>query len=353
MEEVRFLKELVAIPSPSGQEERVGRFLVEEMAERGFKAHLDDVGNAIGIAGDPDAARTIVLLGHMDTVPGDVPMRVENHSQFYGRGSVDAKGPLATFVMATTRVVPKLRDTRIIVIGAVEEERNGRGARHLAETMDAPDFAIIGEPSDWEGVTLGYKGRLCLHYRHEQPGSHSAGDVVGPAEKAVTFWNSLMDYADIRNHGEFGRFNTFDPALRDFRTFSDGLNDGVEMRITMRLPPDFEPEVLKQRMRAWGNGAELEYSALDMPYKGDKNTPLVRALLKGIRAEGGRPRFKLKTGTSDMNTVGPVWDCPIVAYGPGDSSLDHTPYEHVDLHEYKRAIRILSHALEILGTDPR
>jgi LysW-gamma-L-lysine carboxypeptidase len=72
-------------------------------------------------------------------------------------------------------------------------------------------------------------------------------------------------------------------------------------------------------------------------------------MLKAIRTEGGRPRFKLKTGTSDMNTVGPAWGCPIVAYGPGDSSLDHTPNEHIDVEEYKRAIDVLTRALEILG----
>jgi len=53
---------------------------------------------------------------------------------------------------------------------------------------------------------------------------------------------------------------------------------------------------------------------------------------------GVKPRFKLKTGTSDMNVVGPIWQCPIVAYGPGDSSLDHTPEEHIVLEEYQKAI---------------
>jgi LysW-gamma-L-lysine carboxypeptidase len=42
-----------------------------------------------------------------------------------------------------------------------------------------------------------------------------------------------------------------------------------------------------------------------------------------------------------MNVVGPVWRCPIVAYGPGDSALDHTPNEHVSLDEYWRSIAIV------------
>ena len=46
-----------------------------------------------------------------------------------------------------------------------------------------------------------------------------------------------------------------------------------------------------------------------------------------------------------MNVVGPAWHCPIVAYGPGDSSLDHTPNEHLDLAEYRQAIAILTRVL--------
>ena len=348
MDSIKFLRQLVSIPSPSGEEEQVGQFLVERMTSLGFQAHLDKVGNAVGAVGDSDAKQKIVLLGHMDTVTGHIP--VQRHGNLlYGRGAVDAKGPLATFILAAARVAPKLQNSRIMVIGAVEEEAFSKGARHLAKTMDAPDFCVIGEPNYWECVTLGYKGRMWVDYTWEQPDTHSTGDQIGPAEKAITFWNQLMDYAEQRNHGREGHFDTLDPALRDFRTCSDGLSTGVKMSVAMRLPPDFRPEILKRKMRMWAEGAKLKYLPLDMPYQQtDKNNPLVRAMLKAIRAEGGRARFKLKAGTSDMNTVGPVWGCPIVAYGPGDSHLDHTPEEHIDVEEYKRAIDVLARALEIL-----
>jgi LysW-gamma-L-lysine carboxypeptidase len=350
MNEVDFLETLVSISSPSGEEEAVGKHLVEQMTALGFQAHLDKVGNAVGTIGTPEAEQSVVLLGHMDTVPGHIP--VHRHGNLlYGRGTVDAKGPLATFILATARVAPKLQNTRITVIGAVEEEAFSKGARHLAKTMDAPDFCVIGEPNYWECITLGYKGRMWVDYTWEQPDTHSTGDQIGPAEKAITFWNQLMDYAEKRNHGREGRFDTLDPALRDFRTHSDGLSTGVTMSVALRLPPDFEPKVLKRKMKMWAEGAKLKYLPLDMPYQQtDKNNHLVRAMLKAIRAEGGRPRFKLKTGTSDMNTVGPAWRCPIVAYGPGDSHLDHTPEEHIDVEEYKQAIDVLARAMEILDS---
>jgi LysW-gamma-L-lysine carboxypeptidase len=349
MDSFGFLRELVSIPSPSGEEEQVGQFLVEQMTALGFEAHIDEAGNAVGTIGSPEAEQTVMLLGHMDTVPGDIPVR-RRGNLLYGRGTVDAKGPLATFILATARAAPNLDSTRITVIGAVEEEAYSKGARHLASTMAAPDYCLIGEPSDWDCVTIGYKGRLCVEYAWQQPDSHSAGEQVGAAEKAITFWNRLVDYADRRNHGQEGRFDTLDAGLRDFQTTSDGLTTIVRMTIAMRLPPDFKPSVLKRKMKGWTEGATLKYLPLDMPYQGSKNNHLVRAMLKSIRAEGGRPRFKLKTGTSDMNTVGPAWQCPIVAYGPGDSALDHTPEEHIDVREYERAIDVLAKALEILSS---
>ena len=51
-----------------------------------------------------------------------------------------------------------------------------------------------------------------------------------------------------------------------------------------------------------------------------------------------------------MNVVGPGWQCPIVAYGPGDSSLDHTPNEHIRLDEYWQAVVVLESALRRLGS---
>jgi LysW-gamma-L-lysine carboxypeptidase len=284
----------------------------------------------------------------MDTVPGVIPVQ-KVQGRLYGRGAVDAKGPLAAFVLAATRVASRLKNAQLIVIGAVEEERNGLGARHLVKTMGSPYCAIIGEPSAWDGVTLGYKGMLSLDYVLRQPGGHSAGVIQGPAERAVAFWNQLMTYAEMRNGGREGRFDTIDPALREFTTVSDGLYEGVDMKIVVRTPPGFDASVLKKKMGDWRKGAVLEFHPLDPPFQAEKNTPLVRAMLRAIRGVGGRPRFKLKTGTSDMNIVGPKWGCPIVAYGPGDSSLDHTPSEHIVVEEFVRAIDVLEQALITLA----
>jgi LysW-gamma-L-lysine carboxypeptidase len=348
MNQIAFLEELLSIPSPSGEEDAVAEHLVGQMMVLGFRAYCDEVGNVVGAIGDSEADRTIVLLGHMDTVPGLIRVRREE-DRLYGRGAVDAKGPLAAFVLAAAQVAPRLDGVRVVVISAVEEEARSRGAHHLARTMPPPDCVIVGEPSGWQGITLGYKGTLGVNYRLVQPAGHSAGEQTVPAEKAVAFWNQVVAYARKRNGDRMGRFSTLDPALREVRTFGDGLEEGVEMHIGLRLPPGCDVLALQQQLRAWCDGAELSFPYGEPPFQAEKNTPPVRALLQAIRAEGGRPRFKLKTGTSDMNVVGPAWGCPIVAYGPGDSALDHTPDEHIEIGEFRRGVDVLARALEALG----
>ncbi|MDF3017406.1 MAG: N-acetyl-ornithine/N-acetyl-lysine deacetylase, partial [Thermomicrobiales bacterium] len=88
---VELLRQLVEIPSLSDQERPAVVELCRQMEARGFRAEIDAAGNAIGTIGS--GSRQVVLLGHIDTVPGHIPVRIEN-GELWGRGAVDAKGPL-------------------------------------------------------------------------------------------------------------------------------------------------------------------------------------------------------------------------------------------------------------------
>src|SRR5215212_755110 len=242
---VAFLEHMLRIPSVSGQEGQVARFLVDQMQALGFHSYLDAVGNAVGEVG---AGPEIVLLGHIDTVPGVVPVRIVD-GKLYGRGSVDAKGPFATFVAAAAQLLARgeLR-ARLVLVGAVEEEAaSSKGAHYIVDRY-APVACLIGEPSGWDRLTLGYKGRLLVEGRWEQPMAHSAGRDAAVAEHAVGFWNAVAAHCAAYNTGKAQLFDQLLPSLRAISSGSDGLADWAALTIGIRLPPGVDPDALQQAL---------------------------------------------------------------------------------------------------------
>ncbi|RPJ18042.1 MAG: M20/M25/M40 family metallo-hydrolase, partial [Chloroflexi bacterium] len=143
MSDFETLTGLVSQYSPSGQERGAVEWLVGRMQSLHYdEAFIDEAGNAVGVMGS--GPKQVVLLGHIDTVPGEIPVRRDGIAPYeilHGRGSVDAKGPLACFTDAVAQV-GALDGWQFIVIGAVEEERDSEGARHVV-TKYKPDYALI------------------------------------------------------------------------------------------------------------------------------------------------------------------------------------------------------------------
>ncbi len=348
---IDLLYPLLTIPSLSRQEAEAVRFLVAWMETKGFHAFVDGAGNAVGILDGgpgPDGRppQDLILLGHIDTVAGVVPVRVEG-GKLYGRGAVDAKGPLAAFAVATARVGPQ-PGWRLIVIGALEEEAaSSKGAR-FALTQYDPALVVIGEPSGWNRVTLGYKGRMLVDVTVRRTVAHTANPIPGACEVAVDYWNHIQGRIGAFNVGRKRPWDQVLPSLRSFTSDTDGLVQTAEMTLGFRMPVDFGPDKLKALLSAEADEIDLVFWGEEVAYRAEKNTSLVRAFLASIRSQGGQPGFVLKTGTSDMNIVGPVWDCPLVAYGPGDSTIDHTPDEHVEIAEWERGVAVLANVIERL-----
>jgi [amino group carrier protein]-lysine/ornithine hydrolase len=389
---VELLQELVKIPSLSRHEAAATHWLAAQMARLGYeRAYVDAAGNAVGEMGAADAERIVILLGHIDTVPGNIPVEIvaaPDGELLYGRGTVDAKGPLATFVMAGARLGAKWAadaGVQLVVVGAVEEEAaTSKGARFIRQRFDGdqaalPIACVIGEPSSWQRVTLGYKGRLLVNLAASQPMAHTAGPDTGVATVAVDIWNWVMNYASRYNYELSKSFERLMPSFRQIHTHTDeAMHEWVHAQIGIRLPLDFDVDGFASELVAYAGervgtselpalahvefpGQELDLvgeqirltlalHGYEQAWRSERDTPLVRSFLAAIRSQqvGIRPSFVVKTGTSDMNVVAPVWRCPILAYGPGDSTLDHTPHEHLALDEYWLAIQVLENALQIL-----
>jgi LysW-gamma-L-lysine carboxypeptidase len=346
MEEIQLLKRALEIYSPSGHEQEIAAYLVDQMAKRGFDASIDGAGNAVGVIGS--GSREILFLGHIDTVPGLIEVRAVG-DKLFGRGAVDAKGPLCAFIEAAARLDEQsLADKRIVIVAAVEEECPTSKGAHFVLDRYEPDFVIVGEPSGWDGITLGYKGRVRLSYSISKEAAHNAASSKTAAEEAVAFWNRLEESASGFNT-EKRVFDQLDCSLLRINSQTDGLADTASLHVDIRTPVGFDLSLLSTFIDSHPHsGAAIALEGEVPAFKAPKNNRLVRAFMQAIRSHHGEPKFKVKTGTSDMNLAGRQWNAPIVAYGPGDSSLDHTAREHIELSEYRRAISVLESVLDQL-----
>jgi LysW-gamma-L-lysine carboxypeptidase len=338
------LRRMISLPSVSGAESRVAAFAVDQMRGLGMDAHVDAAGNAVGTAG-PSGVPVVWLLGHIDTVPGELPV-CQVGDLLYGRGVVDAKGPFATMICAGAAAAAT-GAVRVIVAGAVGEEVPGsRGARHLLETLPVPDAVIIGEPSGWDGVCLGYKGRIGVDYRVSRPPMHTSSPEETAVEAATTFWRAVHHH--VQGSGSATEAVSFDAATATLVDLTGDIRTAAA-HITCRIPPGFDADTFETFVRRAARGAEVSFDEHVPAVRTGLRDAAARALRGAIRAHGGVPVAKVKAGTSDMNVVRARYDVPMVAYGPGDAHLDHTDDEHIALSHVHRSVAVLRDGLGALA----
>jgi LysW-gamma-L-lysine carboxypeptidase len=353
----QLLIDLVDTPSVTPEEEAAAAVLVDFFEAHGREVWVDDVGNVRAPADDG-----VLLTSHIDTVPGDIPVRVETMAAgearfggesdlldaaesidvLWGRGSVDAKGPLAS--MAVVAV-----ETGASFVGVVGEEVDSRGGRYLVEDREAePDVVINGEPSGWEGITLGYRGLLGGNYVATSESGHSSRPDDNAIQDAINWWNRVEEEFDPDDWVPVFERVTPKPTSIDGGMTEDGLSVEATMRLQLRVPPEYTTDEIREITDGHLENGTVHWDDRVEPVMMSPRTEPARAFRAAIRQEGGDPRLLRKTGTSDMNVYADSWDCPMVTYGPGDSDLDHSPNEHLPLPEYDRSVAVLHSATETL-----
>jgi LysW-gamma-L-lysine carboxypeptidase len=349
------LIELVGTPSVSGEERACAERLEAFFEERGRRVWIDDVGNVRAPLDDG-----VLLTSHIDTVPGDIPVRVESVPAdearyggqpaadddpveiLRGRGSVDAKGSLAAMAVVAAR-------TGASFLGVTGEEVDSRGSRHVVDDRDnVPDAVVNGEPSGWEGITLGYRGLLAGTYVATSESGHSSRPDNNAIQDALHWWQDVeTEFAPGEWVPVFERV-TCKPVDIDGGISTDGLSVETTMDVQLRVPPEYTTDEIREIADGSLVNGTVNWHDRVEPVMMSPRTPVARAFRGAVRSEGGEPRLLRKTGTSDMNVFAQHWDCPMVTYGPGDSDLDHAPSEHLPLPEYDASLRVLERATDRL-----
>jgi [amino group carrier protein]-lysine/ornithine hydrolase len=349
------LLDIVNMYSPTGNESKVSLYLKNAMYNLGYSASIDSVGNCIGRLGH--GRPTVLLCGHMDTVTPELPIRIDSEV-LYGRGSVDAKAPLAALIIAGKLAYDAGFPGSLIVVGSVCEEGDNRGVKELIKSNIRAEFAVFGEPTDTCSLSIGYRGCSVVEFTVSNDSGHSSVPWAFPnaVEKAYDYYCYLKTKTIELTQATIG----FESLSVSIRQINGGENVGVlprrcEMIIEFRLPPkiftsDFHKWLNEKTMEYLANNSveKIQYRILDEvdPIYNEKNNILVKAFSQIIYQTSGKTvKLLKKTGTSDMNYYGHAFKIPVITYGPGESRLSHTLDEKIWLVDYFTSIEIVKKSL--------
>ena len=354
---IKTLEKALRIYTPSLSEKALADFLADRCDDLGFRdIHQDEVGNIIATKGSGEPK--IMLCGHMDVVPGKIKVRRDG-DMLHGRGASDAKAPLIAMLFAAAGI--KENQGTVIFVGAVDEEGNATGIKNLVKNKPDIDYAIFGEPSSIEKVTIAYKGRLAIDLMvNVKDSSHASAPWL--AKNAIEETSSII--TELKNTLESGQENKTKGMMltATLTKLSGGSSHNVtpiECKATLdvRIPVDMScnhvEEMISTKINEISDKRKITilYSLIDEtePFEAAHNSPLVRAItLAVLDVEKKRPMLIRKTGTGDMNEIGNELKIPVITYGPGDPHEAHTTDEKVSIDEFVKGIEILKKSLHHL-----
>lgn len=335
MDVIALTRQLIDIPSTSGDEGALALFLADYLDSLNYRVELQEVaaGRSNLLALTSDAPR-VVLSTHLDTVPPRITAS-EDGEYIYGRGACDAKGIIAAQIAAATR----LRAEGIEQLGllfTVDEELGSLGARAANAHPAASQcrYLINGEPTD-NLLAVGSKGSLRARIKTKGRAAHSAYPEHG--ESAI---EKLLDVlADIRD-APWPKDEFFGATTCNIGTLAGGTRPNVipaeaEAMLQIRLVLD-SAEIKNILERGVAGRAEVEYLSVSE-----------RVRMLGVEGfEQCVVRF-----TTDIPYL-QNWGTPLLV-GAGSILDAHTEHERVSKAELLRSVEIYARLVRALLAQER
>ncbi len=364
---IKFLKDIVAIPSMNSQIKEVGERIGEEMRKLGYdEVRFDKMGNILGRIGN--GPRVIVFDSHIDTVGiGDIsewqwdPFEGKTEDGlFYGRGACDEKGSTPGMVhgLAIARDLGLLDGWTVYYFGNMEEECDGIAPNSFVEVDPKvrPDFVIIGEPTRMQ-VYRGHKGRIEFKIVQKGRSAHAASNHLGdnaiykimPIVANIRDMESKLGYHPFLGQGKI--------TVSDMRVQTPSINavpNEAVIYIDRRMTFGETREDALQQVQVLipeqdRHSVQIEELFYDEPsYTGfvfpvDKYFPAWMIEEDHVLVQAGHQARRMMgfpeslAGKWEFSTNGIYWagkaGIPSIGFGPGDEVTAHTVTENVPVED--------------------
>ncbi|MBI3164665.1 MAG: YgeY family selenium metabolism-linked hydrolase [Chloroflexi bacterium] len=368
---IKFMREIVAIPSMESQIGEVGKRIQDEMKKLGYdEIRYDKMGNTIGRIGN--GKKVIVFDSHIDTVGIGDPAswqwdpfkgKVEN-GILYARGACDEKNstPGMIYGLAIARDLGLLDGWTDYYFGNMEEWCDGIAPNTFVEVDPKvkPDFVVIGEPTKML-VYRGHKGRLEMKVTAKGKSAHAASNHLGdnaiykllPVIAGIRDLEPKLGDHEFLGHGKItvSDMHVKTPSINavpdeaiiyiDRRMTFGETKEAVKKQVEDLIPAEFKDTVKLEELFY----DEPSYTGFVFPvdkyfpaWAYEEGHPLVQAGQEA-RQLIGLP--EAKPGKWNFSTNGIYWagkaGIPSIGFGPGDEETAHTVNDSVSLDDMVKA----------------
>jgi acetylornithine deacetylase len=334
--EIELLRELIAIPSVSGEEAEIAVFVEETVRRWG----LDVVRNAQGVRIEVrgwGVGQTIALASHLDVVPPgsgwtrDPFVPLIEGTRLYGRGSGDAKASVAAMLYAAKDLVDSggMDHGRLVVLLGFGEETKNTTMGTAVEIAGEIDAAVVGEPTNLD-FAIAQRGLMMVDLLAQGDQRHAAyatsdGEFTNAAIVLAGDLLKLDKVFDGRSHPVLGQA-TATPTM---------LESGVSRNVTppvaravldVRSTPDWTHEELAEQLRRSLTCDVIVTSRRLVPCETPPNSRLLAAASR-VRPDA------VHFGSPTCSDWVFFREYDAFKCGPGTSRRSHTADEYVDLPE--------------------
>ncbi len=380
---VEFTREIVRIPSVTGEEGKLADFLVKSLLDIGIKeTFIDEAGNVVSVIRGNGNGPNIMLNSHLDTVPagmldawspyGPFDGAVDNDRNIIGRGVCDLKAGLAVQIFTMKVIMDAIKAGKIslpgdlIFTGVVHEEAAEMlGMEYFIEkTMPKHnikcDLVFLSEPTS-NDLALGHRGKIEIVVKTQGKTAHSSQPKLGInalekmlpvmdkvfygmsdslksdpvlGESSITITNCIVkpgalsivpDECEISIDRRYMPGEQLDDILGEFRElFKSIQQEDKEFRATV------EPRIFTEKTYT---GYEKAVKKYHPPWKTDRNLDLVKKTFKALNDVGQNPEEKYwKFGTDGSMSAG-LHSIPTIGYSGAEEKWAHQPNEKVNIDE--------------------
>lgn len=366
----KFLRDMIAIPSESCQEEKVIQRIKEEMEKVGFdRVEIDPMGNILGYIGH--GKHLVAMDAHIDTVgigkienwDFDPYQGAEDDDLIYGRGSSDQEGGMASMVYAG-RIIKDLgleEDYTLLVVGSVQEEDcDGLCWQYIInEDNIRPEFVVSTEPTSMR-ICRGQRGRMEI--KVTAPGVSCHGSA--PERGVNAIYKMAPIILELRALHENLRGNEFlgKGSLTISEIFftspsrcavADGCTVSIDRRLTEGESWEYALQEVRNLPAVKEAGAEVSLYSYEKPsYTGlvyptecyfptwvlEEEHPVCQALVESYQNlfEEEPVVGKWIFSTNGVSIMG-RYGIPVIGFGPGHEDEAHAPNEKILKNELTRA----------------